>query len=215
MKSWQVRAALLAAVAATLCVLWWTGALAELAEPERVRVLLTETGVVGPLLWGLAFVVLQPFGMPGAAFMIPAALVWPPALAIGLCVAGATGAGAFAFALARWIGSEAIVARLPERVQRRTREARERGFRTAFLVRLVLFLFPPAHWALGISGIRFGPFLAGSALGFVPGTTVWVLATRELFHQLERLPLWEAAGLGVAALALGAGVLWWRRRRAR
>lgn len=214
MSTWQVRAALLASVAATLCALWWTGVLAQAFEPERVRALLTETGAVGPLVWGLAFVVLQPFGMPGAAFMIPAALVWPPAVAIGVCLAGATGAGALAFALSRWIGPEAIVARLPERARRHTLRAREHGFRTAFVVRLVLFLFPPAHWALGISGIRFGPFLAGSALGFLPGMTVWVLATRELFHRLVRLPLWEAAGLGVAALVLGAGVLWWRRRRA-
>ena len=101
MSAWQVRAALLASVAATLCVLWWTGVLAQAFEPERVRALLTETGAVGPLVWGLAFVVLQPFGMPGAAFMIPAALVWPPAVAIALCLAGATGAGALAFALSR------------------------------------------------------------------------------------------------------------------
>jgi len=211
---WQIRAALLAAVAATLCTLWWTGALAEVSEPERVGALLTETGAVGPLLWGLAFVVLQPFGMPGAVFLIPAALVWPPAVAIGLCLAGATGAGAVAFALARWIGPEAIVARLPERARRHTLRAREHGFRTAFVVRLLLFLFSPAHWALGVSGIRFGPFLAGSALGFLPGMTVWVLATRELFQQLERMPVWEAAGLGVAVLVLAAGVVWWRRRRA-
>jgi uncharacterized membrane protein YdjX (TVP38/TMEM64 family) len=214
-NGWQVRATLLASVAATLCVLWWTGALAEAFEPERVRALLTETGAIGPLVWGLAFVLLQPFGMPGAAFMIPAALVWPPAVAIAVCLAGATGAGALAFALARWIGPEAIVARLPERARRQTLRAREHGFRTAFMVRLVLFLFPPAHWALGISGIRFGPFLAGSALGFVPGMTLWVLATRELFHRLVRLPVWEAAGLGGALLALGAGFAVWRHRRAR
>ena len=212
---WRVRAALVLAVAATLCVLWWTGALNGLAEPARARALLTETGAVGPLVWWIAFVGLQPFGMPGAAFMIPAALAWPPALAIALCLAGATGASVFAFVLARWLGPEAIVARLPERVQRRTLAARDRGFRTVLVARLVFFLFPPAHWALGISGIRFAPFLAGSALGFVPGMIVWVLATRGVASQLERLPALEAVGLGVVALVLAAGVLWWRRRRAR
>lgn len=212
---WRPRAALLLAVAATLCVLWWAGALDELARPARVRAFLTETGALGPLVWWAAFVALQPFGMPGAAFLIPAALAWPPALAIALCLAGATGASAFAHGLARWLGPEAIVARLPERVRRRTLAARERGFRTVLVTRLVLFLFPPAHWALGISGIRLGPLLAGSALGFLPGMTLWVLATRELFAHLERLPTLQAVVLGVALLALGAGVVWWRRRRAR
>ena len=107
------------------------------------------------------------------------------------------------------------MARLPERVRRYTTRARERGFHTALVVRLVLFLFPPAHWALSISGIRFTPFLLGSALGFVPGMTVWVLVTREFAHQLERLPLWEAAGIGAAGLVAAGAVSWWRRRRAR
>jgi uncharacterized membrane protein YdjX (TVP38/TMEM64 family) len=214
-SGWRLRAAALAAFAALLCALWWTGALQTVFEPERARAFLTESGWLGPAVWSLAFAVLQPFGLPGAAFMIPAALVWPPLVAIPVCLAGATGAGAFAFALSRWIGHEAIVARLPERLQRRTARAREHGFRTALVVRLLLFLFPPAHWALGISGIRLGPLLAGSFLGFVPAMTLWILATREFFDQLERLPLAEAVGLGVAGLALAGAVWWWRRRRAR
>src|SRR5688572_26306202 len=163
-SSWRLRAAVLAAFAALLCALWWSGVLREAFDPERVRVFLTESGWLGPAAWCLAFAVLQPFGVPGAAFMIPAARVWPPLVAIAICLAGATGAGAFAFGLSHWVGHEAIVARLPERVQRRTARARGHGFRTALVVRLALFLFPPAHWALGISGIRLGPFLAGSFL---------------------------------------------------
>ena len=209
---WRLRAALVFSLAGVLCVLWWTGALADLAQPERIRALLTETGVVGPLLFLVAFATLQPFGLPGMTFMIPAALVWPPALAIALCLGGAVGAGALAFALARWIGPDAILARLPESLRRRTLAAQASGFRTVLVVRLLFFLFPPAHWALGISGIRFGPFVLGSALGFAPWMTVWILGTREFAHQLERLPVWEAVGLGVALLALAAAVVWWRRR---
>jgi uncharacterized membrane protein YdjX (TVP38/TMEM64 family) len=145
--------------------------------------------------------------------MIPAALVWPPALAIALCVAGAVGAGAFAFALGRWVGPDAIVARLPEQVRRRTLEARARGFRTALVVRLLFFLFPPAHWALGVSGIRFGALALGSALGFLPWMTVWILGTRAFASQLERLPLFEVAGIAALALVVGGAVVWWRRRK--
>jgi uncharacterized membrane protein YdjX (TVP38/TMEM64 family) len=212
---WRLRAAALAAFAALLCALWWTGMLRDLFDSERARAFLAESGWLGPAVWCVAFAVLQPFGVPGAAFMIPAALVWPPLLAIGVCLAGATGASAFAFVLSRWMGPAAILARLPEGLQRRTAQAREHGFRTALVVRLLLFLFPPAHWALGISGIRLGPLLAGSFLGFVPAMTVWILATREFFDQLERLSLAEAVGLGVAVLALAVAFWWWRRRRRR
>lgn len=213
-RTW-LRLALVAAVAAALCVLWWTGALADLAEPERARAALAGSGWLGPLVFCIAFACLQPFGVPGAAFMIPASLVWAPAVAIALVVAGATGAGVVAFALARWIGPETLIARLPAPVRWRTERARERPFRTALVVRLLLFLFPPAHWALGASGMRLAPLVLGSALGFLPAATLWVLATREIAGRLERLPFWEAAGLGAAGLALAAAFALWRRRRAR
>jgi uncharacterized membrane protein YdjX (TVP38/TMEM64 family) len=214
-SGWRLRAAALAAVAALLCALWWTGALRDAFDPERLSAFLAGSGWLGPAAWCIAFGVLQPFGVPGAAFMIPAALVWPAPLAIAVCLAGATLATAFAFGLSRWMGREAILARLPQGLQRRTERARERGFRTALVVRLLLFLFPPAHWALGISGIRLGPLLAGSFLGFVPAMTLWILATREFFDQLTRLTLAEAVGLGLGVVALAGAFWWWRRRRTR
>ena len=33
----------------------------------------------------------------------------------------------------------------------------------------MLFLAPPAHWLLGLSQVRFAPFVLGTAIGFVPG----------------------------------------------
>jgi len=200
------------AFAAVLAALWWSGALGPWLEPERVRAFLAETGPLGPLVFVAAFALLEPFGVPGAVFMIPASLVWPPALAIALTVGGAVGAGVVAFALSRWIGRDAIVARLPERLRRLTEGAQARGFRSAFVVRLVFFLFPPAHWALGISGIRLAPLVAGSALGFLPGAAVWVLVTREVVEKLEHAPAWGWIALGVVALAAVAGVAWWRGR---
>jgi uncharacterized membrane protein YdjX (TVP38/TMEM64 family) len=210
----RLRIAALLAVAAVLCALWWSGALADVANPEHVRAFLTERGPLGPLLWLLAFACLEPFGMPGAAFLIPASLLWPPALAIPLGVAGSTGAGIVAFVLARWIGREVLLERLPENVKKRTAPAREHGFRTALAVRLALFLFPPAHWALAISGIRFVPFVLGSAAGFLPWVVVWVLGTREVASRAEGLSTFEAVTLGVAVVVFIIAMAWWRRRAA-
>jgi len=214
-SDWRIRAGLLVALAAALCGFWWAGALDPFAEPERLHRLLAETGVAGPLVWWLAFAALEPFGVPGLVFMIPASLAWPPAVAIALCLAGSVGAGVFAYTLAHWVGPDAIAARLPEAVRRRTERARERPVATAFVVRLVFFLFPPAHWALGVSGIRLVPFVLGSALGFLPWVTVWVLGTRAAAEELERLPLWEGITLAAAASGVGLLVWWWRRRAVR
>ena len=40
---------------------------------------------------------------------------------------------------------------------------------TVILIRLTLFITPPAHWLLGLSKVRFIPFLIGTAIGFIPG----------------------------------------------
>jgi uncharacterized membrane protein YdjX (TVP38/TMEM64 family) len=210
--SWRVRAAAVAALALGVLALWLTGSLDAALEPARVRAFLADNGPLGPLAWLAAFALLQPFGVPGAAFIIPASLIWPPAVAIGVLVAGALGASGVAFGLARWIGREAIETRLPERVRRATAAARERPLRTVFWVRVLFFLFAPAHWALGVSGIRLGPLLAGSALGFLPVTTLWVLATREFAEEFTRVPRRGWLALTVAALLSLAALAWWRRR---
>ncbi len=211
----RLRAGAVAALVLGVVALWWSGALGAWLEPGRMRAFLTETGLLGPLVWLVAFAVLQPFGTPGALFLIPASLVWPPGLAIALCVAGAVGAGLVAFALAHWIGRDAIVARLPERLRRAAERAQRGGFRGVLLVRLVFFLFPPAHWALGVSGIRPLPLVTGSALGFLPGVVVWVLLTREAARELEGAPAWKWLALGALAALSLAGFAWWRRRRHR
>ena len=49
------------------------------------------------------------------------------------------------------------------------------GFWTVLVLRLVLFLAPPLNWALGATRVRVPHYVAGTALGVVPGiaTTVF------------------------------------------
>jgi uncharacterized membrane protein YdjX (TVP38/TMEM64 family) len=53
------------------------------------------------------------------------------------------------------------------------------GFRTIVLLRLLIFLAPPLNWAIGASRVRFMHYLAGTAVGIVPGvaTTVYFADT--------------------------------------
>jgi uncharacterized membrane protein YdjX (TVP38/TMEM64 family) len=43
------------------------------------------------------------------------------------------------------------------------------GFRTVFVLRLFLILAPPLNWALGATRVRTPDYVAGTALGVVPG----------------------------------------------
>lgn len=208
----RVRVGLGLAVVAGVVVAWAAG-LFDWVTHERIHALLAESGAWGPIFYVLAFALLEPFGVPGAVFILPASLAWPTEVAVALSVLGATLAGVVAFALARSVVGSAVEHRLPLRVRRFTATAREHPLRSVIAVRLLFGLAAPAHWALALSGIRFVPFVLGSLVGFVPLMWLLVVFGRELIEWLERQPdarVWPIA----LAFALGAYLAyraWFRR----
>lgn len=91
------------------------------------------------------------------------------------------------------------------------------GFLTMLLLRLVFVAAPPLNWAIATTRMRFSHYLAGSALGIIPGIAMAAYLADRLTHtdwpQVARSPwtVWLAAGL-VAAAALV--LVWVRLRRA-
>ena len=88
----RMRLGLAIGVLAALFVAWQSGAFGWVTH-DNIRRLLAESGVWGPALYVLAFALLEPFGVPGAVFILPASLAWEPKFAISMSVLGATGAG--------------------------------------------------------------------------------------------------------------------------
>ena len=137
-------------------------------DAAQVRAWLQASGIWGPLLFLLAFAILQPIGLSAHAFIIAAGLVWPPALALPLSWAAATLAGCTAFAFARFVGREWVQDRLPERLQGYDEALATKGFRTVLVLRLTFFTFGPMQLMLGVSKVRLGPYVLGTALGLFP-----------------------------------------------
>ncbi len=199
-------------IAALVGVAWWLG-LPSYVTHERIHALLAESGPWGPLFFVLAFAVLEPFGVPGVVFVIPASLAWPTSVAVALSVLGATGAGAVSFLLARGVLGHTAERYLPARVRRFTETARANPIRTVLVVRLLFFLAAPAHWALSLSGVRFAPFLIGSLIGFTPGMWAFVVFGRAAIEFLEQQHdgwVWPAA-LAVALAGYFGYRTWFRR----
>ena len=203
---------------AVLLLVALTGLWEQLSDPERLQETLRSSGFYGPALFVLLFSLLQPFGAPGVLLMLAAGLVWPLWAASGIVWVSAMGAGVVGFLFARTLGREWVQARLPERFRRYDERLDRRAVRTVALVRLVTFVTPPMHWALGLSSVRFPAFLLGSALGFIPGCL--------LIPYLSRLS-WEGAGwfgdrslaFWIILIAIGAALIvlrWlWSRRTGR
>jgi uncharacterized membrane protein YdjX (TVP38/TMEM64 family) len=209
------RVVLAIGVLAVLLAAWRSGVFAWVTH-ENIHRLLAESGVWGPLLYVVAFALLEPFGVPGAVFVLPASLAWPPAFATAMSVLGATGAGVTSYLLARGVIGDAFEQRLPVRLRAFTATAREHPLRTVIAVRALFGLAAPAHWALALSGVRFGAFVVGSLVGFVPPMALLVVFGRAAIEWLEHQRagwIWPAAA--AAAVAGYFAYRWWFRRTPR
>jgi uncharacterized membrane protein YdjX (TVP38/TMEM64 family) len=90
----------------------------------------------------------------------------------------------------------------------------EHGFLTVLLLRLVLFLAPPLNWAIGLTRVKFRQYIAGSALGIIPGIAIACYFADSITNSksMGTLFTWKMvvpAGL-VAALLIISGLSAWR-----
>ena len=211
------RFALLGLVASIFAALYFAGFLDLIREPERVRAMLLELGIWAPILYVLAFSLLEPFFVPGIAFMIPGAFVWSFPELFALSWLGSIGAGIVGFGFARHLGREYVERHLPERFRKYDEQLATRGLRAVILVRLTIFLAPPAHWMLGLSSVGFGRFVLGTAIGFLPGiaalTYVVVFVGGTLGDWLSSQPREVWIAVGAAAALLLAARRWRANRR--
>ena len=180
-----------------------------LSDPDRVIDLLRDSGWVGPVVFVLSMWIIQPFGLPGVFFMLPAAVVWPAPVAVALSWVGNMAASTTAFLFARWVGRDWVSQRIPPRIAHWDDRLAQGGVWPVILLRVVTGQLPPADWFLGVSKVSFRTFFVGTAIGIIPGIIVAVVVGGSaLTWALERPAL-----LALAAFATGlAGALWWTRR---
>jgi uncharacterized membrane protein YdjX (TVP38/TMEM64 family) len=186
------RAARHAALFAVLLVAGVLAALLiDLPDVPALRARLADTGPVGwtALLVGLALATLAP--VPRTALSVLAGVLagfWG-GLALALC-SGVLGALA-GFALARWLGREAVTRLAGPRLARADALLTRRGTVAVMTGRLIpVTPFTLVSYAAGLSGIRPRAYLVGSTVGLVPGTVLHV-----------------AVGSSVGAAGDGPGVL--------
>ncbi len=180
-----------------------------LSDPDRVIELLRDSGWVGPVVFVLSMWIIQPFGLPGVFFVLPAAVVWPWPAAVALSWVGNMGASIIAFLFARWFAREWVNSRIPPRIAHWDVRLAEGGVGPVILLRIVTGQLPPADWFLGVSKISFRTFFVGTAIGIVPGIIMAVVVGGSALTWALDRPVVLAVGV-VGAVLVGA--LWWTRR---
>ena len=171
----------------------WAGGWGFVSDGERVEQFFTRRGAVGPIVFVLAMWVLQPLGVPGLVFMVPAAVVWPLPTAMALSWVGNMGASTIAFGAARYVARDWVQNHLPTRLRGWDRRLADGALVQVFLLRVITGQFTPADWLLGVSTVRFRTFVVGTALGIIPGivlaTTIGGGLVDLLDERWVRLPL--------------------------
>ncbi len=178
------------------------GGYSWLTEPGRVEELLTDTGVWGPVLFVAVMWVTQPVGVPGAVYMLPAGVVWPAPTAVALCWIGNMGSSLLAFAYARRWARDWVATRIPPRLRRYDDRLAEGGLLPIVALRVVFGQIPAADWLLGVTKVPTRRFLAGTAIGIVPGIVIFVVLGGGLLDLWARIPVTAQAG-AAAAVVIG------------
>jgi uncharacterized membrane protein YdjX (TVP38/TMEM64 family) len=177
---------------------------------EGMRALVEANAPYGPLVFMGACVAGIFLHLPELVLIAIGGMLFdaPQAIAYGW-TASMVGATA-TFLIVRYLARESFQRTLERRFARlRALDQRleQHGFRTVLILRLVLCLAPPLNWALGATSVRLPHYVAGTALGVVPGITTAVLFAESIVGGEGGAGRFAVLLLVVAALLVVTGVL--------
>jgi len=155
-------------------------------DEQLIRARIAELGPLGPLVFVLAFALLQPLGPSGHIFAVAASLVWSPIVAFGLALAGGVGSQVVGFLFYRHVAADWARSLIPERLLGHEERLVARPIRTVTVIRLFTFTWPVVSALLGVSRIRFAPMLIGTTIGLAPTVAFDVLFLTEVLRLIAR-----------------------------
>ncbi|MEU5884302.1 TVP38/TMEM64 family protein [Spirillospora sp. NPDC047279] len=169
-------------------------------------------GYWGPLVFMVCYALAVSALIPGSVLNASAGALFGVAVGSAAVFVGATAGAALSFGLARLLGRPAVARYTGSgRLARLEATLSRRGFESILVLRMVsLFPFGAVNYGAGVAGVRFAPYMAGTALGIVPGTLVYTGLGNALREPGS--PLVWIAPVGLVVLS-GAG--WWASRLVR
>lgn len=182
-------------------------------EPAQLRTWVSGAGAAAPVLLFFAYVVATLVPIPRTVFSLASGLLLGPVAGVPVALAATAVSALLSFALARSAGRR-IVARHLTRARVRAVDERLTGggwLAVASLRIIPAIPFLPTNYACGLSSVRARPYLAGTMIGSVPGTTAAVALGDALTGTTPPALL---AVYAVCAVA-GAAGLWFAIRRHR
>lgn len=197
----RVRLVLLVAVLGTVALV----ALRTGPDVAAIRAFVADTGWIGPGAYVAAYALLTVALVPGTVLTLSGGLLFGIGGGSVLTVVGATLGATAAFLIARRAGRAAVDRLAGGRVARVDDWIAARGLVAVLTLRLVpLVPFNAANYAAGVTAVRVRHYVAGTAIGIVPGVVVYtVLGARA---QDPTGPAFLVALGALALLAVGGTI---------
>jgi MYXO-CTERM domain-containing protein len=201
-----VRLSVLAMLAAVAVIL---AAVTDLPDRAQIQEL-ARAGPVGLAAFVLTYATLTLLPLPKNALSAAAGFVFGIGLGVALVWMAAVVGAVVAFWMGRWLGRDVVVRLIGRRLDRLDALVLRHGAVTVLVARLIPVVpFTAVNYGSGVTAIGFRSYLAGTAIGIVPGTVAYV-AVGAYGTQPTSWPFLTAAA-ALAALTLGGA--WFVRRR--
>lgn len=179
---------------------------------DPLRATVGAWGASAPLVFVAVFVGGMLLHLPGMPLVALGALLFEPTEAFLYAWAAILVGSTLTFVLVRWFFHEAVQGTLQARfpmLRRLDDRLVSNGFATVLVLRLVFCMAPPLNFALGATRVRFLDYLAGTALGVLPGVGLAVAFADAIAHAhagTAHLTPARAAGLVVLVAMVVVGV---------
>jgi len=167
---WLLRAAVVVGLAGVVAAVMSSGVLDRVSDQDQLRSTVEGAGFWGPALFVAMMVLLVPLNVPGLLFVIPATTLFGTVGGVVLSLIGGFLASAVGIIGARRLGRDALVRRLPPRLQRLEARLCERGFWAIAGLRSVTFLMQPVDWLCGLTRMPMRTVLGATFVGLIPPT---------------------------------------------
>lgn len=167
---WAKAAALVVLVGGGWALIQVCGA----PDATQLRAMTAAAGVWAPMAFLGIYAALTLTPAPKNVMTALAAALfgfgWGAALSWTAAMLGAMAA----FGLARVLGRDAVDRLLRGRLAQVDALLHDHGLGTILVVRLIPILpYTAINYGSGVSGVRFGPYILGSAVGMIPGTLAY------------------------------------------
>ena len=152
----------------------------ENITPERVRGFVLSFGLWAPAILFLTYS--QPFvPLPASVMTVTSGLAFGPLLGCIVALSGALTRACTQFVVARYLGRKTVTKLLHGRIAHFNQKLGKHSFKAVLLIRMIPNVpYDMQNYGLGVSHVRFIPYLLATILGIAPFSIMLVLFGHSL-----------------------------------